>query len=308
MLLRQDAFSAGLSFLKGALHVHTTRSDGEDAPQTMLKKFEDEGYAFVALTDHRYYNFANYGDNGLTIIPGMEMDRNCVGTRGRGVHCFHTVCLGPEKDKNGYAQDERFEGGEVADQEEFQTLLDDIHAHQNLTVYCHPGWSATPVCEFANLKGNFAMELWNSGCAYENDMDVDNGTYWDRLLVTGHRIFGVAVDDCHHLRHAGKGWVMVSAKNTVPDILDALSAGRFYASCGPRIDDFSVEDGMAHVKCSSAAWIGFAFGRAPTRITFAEAAPLTEAWFRVPEFYTYIRAVVRDSEGRRAWTNPIFLK
>ena len=36
MLLRQDAFSAGLPFLKGALHVHTTRSDGEDAPETMV--------------------------------------------------------------------------------------------------------------------------------------------------------------------------------------------------------------------------------------------------------------------------------
>lgn len=300
--LRQAAFSAGKPFLKGALHVHTTRSDGEDTPETMLKKFESEGYAFAALTDHRYYNFQNYGNNALTILPGMEMDRDFPD---KGVHCFHTVCLGPLTG-NGYAQDEHFEGGVVSGQEEFQTLLDKIHAKNNLTIYCHPGWSATPACEFEKLRGNFAMELWNTGCAYENDMDTDNGVYWDRLLVEGRRVFGVAVDDCHHLRHAGKGYVMVSAENNVPAILDALKNGRFYASCGPEIYDFSIEDGVAHIVCSPAAWIGFSFGHAPTRITFAQNGPLTEAHFRVPEYYTYLRATVRDAAGRRAWTNPIF--
>ncbi len=76
---RQAAFIDAKKHLKGALHCHTTRSDGKGTPEEVLKKHAEHGYDFVALTDHRYYNFANYGDAPLTIIPGMEMDGNLPG-------------------------------------------------------------------------------------------------------------------------------------------------------------------------------------------------------------------------------------
>ena len=76
---RQAAFIDSRKLLKGALHCHTTRSDGRGTPEEVLKKHAEHGYDFVALTDHRYYNFANYGDAPLTIIPGMEMDGNLPG-------------------------------------------------------------------------------------------------------------------------------------------------------------------------------------------------------------------------------------
>ena len=34
---------------------------------------------------------------------------------------------------------------------------------------------------------------------------------------------------------------------------------------------------------------------------------ITRAEFRVPKHLTYIRGIVCDEQGRRAWTNPIFL-
>lgn len=302
MLIRQIAFEGEGKFLKGGLHCHTTRSDGKGTPEEVIALHVQNGYDFLALTDHRRYNFKNFTDLPITIVPGMEMDRNIEGEG--SVHCFHTVCLGPVEG-NGYEHDQTFPSGKVADQYEFQPLLDDIHAHNNMTFYCHPEWSGTSAQEFMRMKGHFAMEVWNSGCVIENHQDM-NAPYWDELLFDGQRIWGVAVDDGHAMYQHCKGWVMVRAQNNVPAILQALREGRFYASTGPEIYDFFVEDGVAKVKCSPAACVEFLSWRMPSKVIKGEE--MTEAHSTFPASLRYIRACVTDREGRRAWTNPIFLK
>lgn len=305
MMNRQAAFVGNGKLLKGALHCHTTRSDGRGAPAEVIALHKLRGYDFMALTDHRIYNYANYAqDVEMTIVPGMEMDRSMPD---RGVHCFHAVSIGPAReDGNGFAQDQRFETGAVRDQFEFQKVLDMLHENGNMTIYCHPEWSNTPAREFEQLQGNFAMEIWNSGCAMEHDLD-SNAAYWDELLMQGKRIFGVATDDGHAMEHHCNGWVRVNAQNDLPSILDALNRGAFYASCGPEIYDFRVEDGVAVLDCSPCRYAGFRFGHMPSRLTRARELPVTHATYAVPDYFTYLRGIVMDEQGRRAWTNPIFL-
>ena len=254
IMIRQQAFAGEEKMLKGGLHCHTTRSDGAGSPDEVIRYHHQHGYEFLAITDHRIYNYKNYApDVPITIIPGMEMDASF--DVGQGFRCFHVVCIGPERDNgNGYEQDQRLESGKADNQEEFQPYLDDIHEKGNLTIYCHPEWSSTPARYFENLKGNFAMEIWNTGCAMENEMDRD-AAYWDELLGQGKVIYGVATDDGHPMRQHCKGWVMVRAENTISSILEALKNGAFYSSCGPEIHDFYVEDGKAVIKCSPAARI-----------------------------------------------------
>lgn len=52
MRIQQAAFAAERPFLKGALHVHTTRSDGQDSPEDVIRLHRQNGYDFMALTDH----------------------------------------------------------------------------------------------------------------------------------------------------------------------------------------------------------------------------------------------------------------
>ncbi len=307
MTIRQGAFKGAPLFLKGALHVHTTRSDGSTTPEETLERYQELGYQFVALTDHRYYNYNNYGENNLTIIPGMEMDASFVGENQDGVHCFHTVVIGPEKN-NGFEQDERLPSGKLRVPQDIQPDLDSYHQKNNMTIYCHPEWSNTPVHEYEHLEGNFAMELYNTGCALENEMDTDNGIYWDYLLHEGKKIYGVATDDGHTYNQIGKGYVMVNAENNVDSILNALKEGNFYASCGPEIYDFYVEEGEVHIRCSDVQKIAFCYGRYPTKIIRRTSLPLSEAMYQYPKSFSYIRAVVTDKEGNKAWTNPIFLE
>ncbi len=101
------------------LHCHTTRSDGAGSPEEVIRCHYQHGYDFLALTDHRNYNYKNFApDVPITIIPGMEMDS--AFENNQGFRCFHVVCLGPAKeDGNGYEQDQRPPSFKARNQEEF---------------------------------------------------------------------------------------------------------------------------------------------------------------------------------------------
>ena len=91
-MLRQQAFIGKNKMLKGNLHCHTTRSDGAMTPEDVIRLFKKNGYDFLAITDHRKYNYKNFApEEGLTIIPGMEFDN--AFDHGNGVRFFHTVCI-----------------------------------------------------------------------------------------------------------------------------------------------------------------------------------------------------------------------
>lgn len=101
---------------------------------------------------------------------------------------------------------------------------------------------------------------------------------------------------------------MVNSENNINAILAALKNGAFYSSCGPEIRDFYVNDeGKAVVECSPCRFIAFCYGRFPTQMYRNADGLITRAEFKVPEYFSYIRATMVDEAGRRAWTNPIFL-
>ena len=102
---------------------------------------------------------------------------------------------------------------------------------------------------------------------------------------------------------------MVNRKNNVSAMLNALKRGAFYSSCGPELHDFYVENGKAHVVCAPAAEIVLRHLRTPYLVQRAVPGQpgLTHAEFDVyPDRQQYVRAVVTDAQGRRAWSNPIF--
>ena len=312
-MIRQAAFEKKGNFLKGGLHCHTTRSDGKGTPAEVMARHKECGYDFLAITDHRRYNFKNYAPElDLLIIPGMEFDNGRIPCE-NGLRCFHTVCIGPSKeDGNGFEQsDEAIPSAIAYNQEAYQPYLDEIHAKKNLTVYCHPEWSGTSAKYFDKMCGNFAMEIWNSGCVMECDMDCD-APYWDELLGQGIKIYGVATDDGHGMDQHCHGWVMVNAEKDVNSILAALEAGEFYSSCGPEIYDFYVEDGKAIIECSPVERIRLHADAHPTKIKRGENGLITRAEFKIEGSwagsYPYVRMSVVDENGKMAWTNPIFLK
>lgn len=310
MEIVQPVFQSKRKLLKGALHVHTTRSDGKDTPEDALNVFAANNYDFVALTDHNIYNTENFAPStDLLIIPGMERDINYADNIWPVKHNYHIVCLGGTKERgNGYYHDMRVKGAEiVANQSEAQAYIDDMRSNGNIVFIAHPQWSGTAPNELDQLEGVFGMEVWNSGCATLLDMD-SNAYHWDDMLGTGKGWFGLATDDSHRIKEHANGWVMVDADKDIDSIIDALAAGNFYSSSGPTIYDFRVVDDFAYIDCSPCKYAGFASYRRPTSLTWDnESASLTHAETFLGKGNKYIRGVVMDANGRRAWTQPIYL-
>ncbi len=303
MIVHQAAFEGKAPLLKGNLHTHTTRSDAISSPETVIGQYAAMGYDFLALTDHRLYNYQNFApESGLLILPGMELDANLPGP---GCHCVHLVSLGPEKERgNRFEQDQAFESLSVSSAQEALPLVRAIEEAGNLPIFCHPEWSGNTAQEILSLPDISLMEIWNSGCVVENGLDA-HAAYWDEVLCAGRRMYGVASDDGHHPYQNGLGFVKVRAEKTPSAILDALRRGAFYASCGPEIYDFYLEDDKAVLFCSPVEVIRFRHFRVPyverrgNGIMGHQTAPVKGT--------NYIRAEVMDAQGRMAWTNPLFL-
>ncbi|MBE6612578.1 MAG: hypothetical protein E7632_08795, partial [Ruminococcaceae bacterium] len=124
-MLRQQAFVDAKKMLKGGLHCHTTRSDGKVEPADVIRLHKAHDYDFLAITDHRRYNYENFApETDITIIPGMEYNNNSMPFE-YGARQFHTVCIGPAKeDGNGYDQDEIVPPGNAKDQFGYQEYLE----------------------------------------------------------------------------------------------------------------------------------------------------------------------------------------
>jgi hypothetical protein len=307
---RQQAFiDKEKTFQRGGLHCHTTRSDGVGSPEEVMKFAHEHGFDFLALTDHQIYNHTNYApETGILLVPGTEHSNILVYSH--GFRCFHTVCVGPSpEDGNGFANDEKLPGTNFQSSEEYQPWLDEAHGKKNLTILCHPQWSNTSAKYFENQKGNFAMEIWNSGCALAEDCDAD-AAYWDELLGQGKIIYGVATDDAHVFDHLCKGWVMVKAEKDLNAILAALENGEFYSSCGPEIYDFYVDGDKVVLECSPVARARLHSDMHPNQVRVDENGNITRAEFTLNHWagpYDYVRASIVDKDGKQAWTNPIFL-
>ena len=91
-------------------------------------------------------------------------------------------------------------------------------------------------------------------------------------------------------------------------LIRSITLGSFYASTGPEITEFYVDGGEAHVTCSAAASIHFVTYEDRGLSFFADGEPLTQASFKLSGTENYVRAEVIDHSGKKAWSNPIFLR
>lgn len=296
----QSAYEASGQWYRGNLHTHTTRSDAKLTPAEAVEFYKRNGYDFVALTDHLIYaNPADWEDAyDFLVIPGIE---------NHGIDpisgAYHLVGLGGEMEPGVRVQPLDF----------FMAEAERLLGCGMLVHFAHPYWSGQDAHHLAEVDGPVAVEIYNTSTDIGTDKGYSNET-WDQLLTAGRRLWGLAVDDAHWLTwrppDAGFGWVMVKSEQlTVEAILGALRRGQFYSTQGPEILNVRVVGNEVRVACSSAATISAIGDRwfSCTARNTGTPPTLTEARFTLWEGQTYVRAVVRDSIGRYAWGNPIFL-
>ena len=188
--------------------------------------------------------------------------------------------------------------------------------------YNHPAWSLENYEDYMRLEGMHAMEIVNYGAILEGFDDYNPKAY-DDMLRGGKRIFCSATDDNHNhqpgdspLYDSFGGFNMIKAKKLdYESIADALVKGNFYASEGPEIyelyferDDTDPGFLTVCIKCSDAKSIALTNEARPGRVCMAkDGETVSEARFRIPDKYEYIRLTVTDERGKHACTNAYFL-
>ncbi len=305
--LRPAAFTAPGRFWRGNLHAHSDRSDGVLTPAEVCRRYRDQGYDFLALTDHfvgRYgypvVDTRAFRTNSFTTILGAELHS---GAMERG-ELWHILAVGLPQD---FAPSLSPDFRPVPGQETGAELAARAVEAGAFVAIAHPQWSGLTLNDARSLEAAHAVEIYNHGCAVGADR-ADGFAIADLLLAEGRRLTLVATDDAHFTEpdHFG-GWVMVRAPENTPEaLLEALKAGAFYSSQGPEIHDVEVQGDELRVACSAAVSV-IAQG-AGTAAVAHHGVSMTRAAFAIPRLAgsPFVRVTVVDAAGRRAWSNPVW--
>jgi len=290
-----NPFAVDGRWYRGNLHTHSTNSDGRKSVEDAVGWYRDNGYDFMALTDHRLVSdTSELASDGFITIPGMEMHGPDPWL---GIN-YHIVGLGIRSfDRSN-------------DEWGPQEAIDRVNADGGLAILAHPYWLGQTAADMSELEGFVGMEVFNSIC----DRNVAKGlsaVQWDDFGDTVGITWGFASDDTHWAYgEKGRGWVMVRTGDFSQDgLISALRAGHFYSSMGPQIHDVEITPTQVHVRCSPVCRASLVTARASGSSCHAPAGDLlTEATFdrRGPPAYPerYLRIEVEDIDGRVAWTNP----
>lgn len=332
-----NAFPGDGRWFKGNLHAHTTISDGKYTPDELIEVYRSNGYNFLALTDHTVYRY----HEGLTtpdflILPGAEPKTICPTQEPsqQFYRHYHFLALRDEDTvfdqvENPIADGEIIEPQQTDDEYfhvDAQERIDELIARGNLITISHPVWSHLQMEDVEALQNFFAIEIYNGHAAVVESYDTGEGVlFWDRLLRAGRHVWGIAVDDAHERQANAKpyskgspdcslwdcchGWIQVwAAKLTINEIIRALKAGKFYSSTGPEIYGLKVKDNVLHIDCSPARSVEFVtYDRRGGTTQSGRGPLLTEADHILNGDETYVRVVVVDEKGYKAWSNPIFV-
>ncbi len=308
--MRIAPFSTPGRFWRGNLHTHSNRSDGALSPERVVEANKRAGNDIIEQSDHflaRYdwpiTDTRPFRSNNFTTLIGAEM--HAMGTEVGEL--WHILAVGLPLNFLPARPDES--GPELATR---------ARAAGAFVAIAHPAWSQLRIGDGRALAAAHAVEIYNHGCAVETDRG-DGFYLLDQLCNEGRRLTAIATDDAHfrHGEHdAFGGFVEVKAGSADPEaLLDALKAGHFYASQGPRLLDIEVSRREVTVACSPVDAIALVtgtsraisrIGRQMTGATLEVGEAASKAWVD-PGAIPWFRVVVIDSSGRRAWTNPIWV-
>src|SRR5665213_172099 len=297
-------FSTPGRFWRGNLHTHSNLSDGILEPQAVIAAYQNAAYDFISLTEHfiKTYGFpiadtrTHRSENFITIL-GAELHAPVTSAG----ELWHILANGlpldfapPHVDETGPALARR------------------ARAAGAFVSIAHPAWSRYTIEDGRALTAAaHAVEIYNHGCAIENDLG-DGWYLHDQLLNEGHHLNAIATDDAHFKTpdHFG-GWVQVNAESLSPEaLLHALKTGDFYSSQGPQFGAISLAGKHLSITCSPVDCITVVCGNSRTcvrygkNITSAEfdLATLEKGWL-LEKPSQWFRVIAIDHAGKKAWTN-----
>ncbi len=277
--------------IKAGFHCHTTHSDGGMSVRETVDRYRSKGFECVGITDHRQ----------VTPVEDIGVED----------------CIAIAATENGGQPDIIGVGVETAVEPDLPLAerAAMLAGQGGFTIAAHPTYCGVLPADYVDCPHLMAMEIYNAYCdaAYANGYALE---LWDMVLGQGKRIWGVAGDDAHlnprkrYYSDAGLGWVEIWADDiSRQPVVNALKEGAFFSTQGPVFDSIEVQADSISVTCSPVSQIRWrTFGKVGY-VVYAEAGTtLTRA--SLPDGFrpdTFVRIELVDQDGRRAWSNPVFV-
>jgi len=241
--------------LKGALHVHSTYSDGEFTVAELRQVYLAQGCSFVCITDHaEYFDAESIGacvqdlqrnsDREFFFVPGLEY--RCD----REMHIL------------GYG------ATALASTTDPQSIIHYIASQGATSVIAHPKDEFFPwIEEFQTLP--HGIETWNSKYDGRHAPRPETFALLRRLQQRAPEMHAFYGQDLHWRQQFRGLWVVIDGDTRDPaTILGALAAGRYHGqknhlqlpSSGILPETMLAEFGQVHAR-SRRMWQAFKSGK-----------------------------------------------
>ena len=293
------------TWYKGNTHTHSTISDGSPEAPIIAQRYKNHGYDFLLITDHNTFNAFDTGWNWEYLnsnpslyplmINGVEMTNH-----------YHVTGIGINRPLHAA-----------------QSLLSEIETVQAdgaIAALNHPSWTedrrglshssfVSTVIDAMDATGLNQVEVANMGT---REFLVSDEIFWDEILSTGRKMYGIASDDSHltseantpHFGGSGYGWIVVYASSlTKANILKSIKNGNYYASTGIILDDYKIDYQNRSIIITSQNGTSISFigknGKTLKTINSNSAS------YTFTGAELYVRSEITDGASM-AWTQPVF--
>jgi hypothetical protein len=307
-------------WFKGNTHTHTSNSDGDSAPEVVVKWYAENGYNFLFITDHEFITRESplnerFGKpQQFLVIEGQEVtdsvNKKPYHMNGLGISSVVMPQKGPSP------------------VESLQSNIDRVIGAGGVGQLNHPnfGWALT-AAEIRQLRGLTMMEIYN-GHPLVNNLGGGGSPsaeeIWDQLLSSGMKIYGAGTDDSHHFREPGnrlplgpgqlpiyatpgQAWIYVrAAQLNKADILDSIRKGDFYASTGVELEKLETSADKISIAVKPQSWSRYRIDFIGKNGRVLRSFPTASAEYKIRGNEGYVRAKVFESNGAMAWTQPVF--
>lgn len=177
--------------IKGALHVHTTCSDGELSIPEVVEVHASMGFDFIALTDHDHLLQAGCYDRQLS-----ELRTEIIIFKGVELTIF----------EKGYLHVSKIEGDA-----------------ETLRIFNHPSELDLPLDKVLER-----IESVSARMRIDAVEITTNGFYTPEYDIPRISLPKVATDDSHTRIGCGRAWIEMDCKRNKDSILRAIKRGKFW--------------------------------------------------------------------------------
>ena len=318
-------------WVKGNIHTHTTESDGDADPKSVMKWYKDHEYDFLVITDHNHRTIIDFDNNNpqsekeLVLIPGEEVTAHVLEDFAKNILNYGVDGKIPIH-INGIDIKKVVEPIHTKDiVTTLQANIDAIKNAGGLVSLNHPNYKwAFDHTQISKLKNVDLLEIFNGHPAVNVYGAV--GKYsceqiWDNVLSNGQKIFGVATDDSHHYHdfaynksNPGRGWIVAKVKELAKNnIVSAIKSGDFYASTGIEMENIIINNNVMELEIKPE--IGWTHNsNMQYRIDFITQNGQVikqindiKAKCNLENHSGYVRATISSSSGPKAWIQPVYI-